>query len=402
MKQKKLMLLGGLRYLLPVIEQAHKLGAFVITADYLPDNIAHKYSDAYCNVSIIDKEAVLAAARDLEIDGILSHAVDPGVTSAAYVAEKMGLPFQCSYNAACILQNKAMFRQFLSDNGFNCPVSKGYSSVAEACNDAGRFRWPVMVKPVDSAGSKGVTRVDDPSELGTAVGIAMAASISGNIIVEEYLEKAGCSVGSESFVVDGKLLFNGFYDQHFDSDANNPFTPSAEIWPSLMAQVYQSEIKSELQRLFDLLGVTTGVFNVECRVCTDGKAYLMEVSPRGGGNRLDEMLNYASDVNVIEAEVRKALGMSVSGIHEPHYNGHFAIQVLHSGKSGIFDHIEIDPDFCEAHIIEQELRVSPGEQVHGFSGANNAIGTNFLKFNSREELERALRNTEEWMTICVR
>ena len=91
--QKKLMLLGGLRYLLPVIEEAHKLGVHVITADYLPDNIAHKYSNEYCNVSIIDKEAVLKAAQELQIDGILSHAVDPGVVSAAYVAEKMGLPF---------------------------------------------------------------------------------------------------------------------------------------------------------------------------------------------------------------------------------------------------------------------------------------------------------------------
>ena len=97
MKQKKLMLLGGLRYLLPIIEEAHKLGVYVITADYLPDNIAHKFSDEYCNVSIIDKDAVLEKARTLKIDGILSHAVDPGVVSAAYVAEQMGLPFQTSY-----------------------------------------------------------------------------------------------------------------------------------------------------------------------------------------------------------------------------------------------------------------------------------------------------------------
>ena len=81
-KQKKLLLLGGLRYLLPVIEAAHKLGYYVITCDYIPGNIAHKYSDEYHNVSIIDKEAVLALARELEIDGIMSFAVDPGVVTA--------------------------------------------------------------------------------------------------------------------------------------------------------------------------------------------------------------------------------------------------------------------------------------------------------------------------------
>ena len=91
MKQKKLMLLGGLRYLLPVIEAAHKLGIYVITCDYLPDNIAHKYSDEYRNVSIVDKEAVLAVARELQIDGIMSFAVDPGVVTAAYVQESQGI-----------------------------------------------------------------------------------------------------------------------------------------------------------------------------------------------------------------------------------------------------------------------------------------------------------------------
>jgi len=96
MKQKKLMLLGGSRYLFPVIKKAHALGLYVITCDYLPDNDAHKFADEYVNVSIIDKEATLAAAQERQIDGIMSFACDPGVATAAYVAEKMGLPFQGS------------------------------------------------------------------------------------------------------------------------------------------------------------------------------------------------------------------------------------------------------------------------------------------------------------------
>ena len=82
--------------------------------------------------------------------------------------------------------------------------------------------------------------------------------------------------------------------------------------------------------------------------------------------------------------------------------GHFAIQVLHSDRKGIFDHIEVDEDFYKKHIIEQEIRVEKGENVMGFSGANNAIGTHFLKFESRKELDYALTHTNEWMKICVR
>lgn len=402
MPQKKLMLLGGLRYLLPVIEEAHKLGVYVITADYLPDNIAHKYSDEYCNVSIIDKDAVLEKAQELKIDGILSHAVDPGVVSCAYVAEKMGLPFQCSYKAACILQDKHLFRQFLSEHGFNCPTAKGYNNVEDALKDVDYFNWPVIVKPVDSAGSKGVTKVEDKSKLKDAIEFALSESHNGYFIIEDFLEKVGFSAGSESFVVNGKLLYNGFYDQYFDKNATNPYTPSAEVWPSVMEQKYQDEIKSELQRLFTLLEVKTGLFNVECRVCTNGKAYLMEVSPRAGGNRLAEMLNYAADVNINEAETRKAVGLPVDNIHEPNYKGHFAILVLHAEHEGIFNRIDIDTDFKKKHVIEEEIRLEKGEKVSSFSGANTALGTLFLKFSSREELANALENQKEWLTINVK
>ena len=401
-KQKRLMLLGGLRYLLPVIEEAHKLGVYVITADYLPHNIAHKYSDEYCNVSIIDKEAVLKAAQELQIDGILSHAVDPGVVSAAYVAEKMKLPFQCSYEVACILQDKSKFRKFLQENGFNCPHAKGYESIDEALKDVEYFEWPVIVKPVDSAGSKGVTKVEEKEDLNKAIETALASSISKRFIIEDFLEKEGYSVGSESFVIDGKLMYNAFYDQYFDDESINPYTPSAEIWPSLMSDKYQNEIKSELQRLIDLLGITTGLFNVECRVCKNGKAYLMEVSPRAGGNRLAEMLNYAADVNINQAETYKALGLPIGNMHEPNYKGHFAILVLHADKEGIYDGIVIDENFRKNHVVEEEVRIKIGDQVSGFTGANAAIGTLFLKFESREELAKALTNQKKWLHIGLK
>ena len=175
------MLLGGIRYLLPVIKAAHEQGYYVITADYLPNNIAHKYSDEYVNVSIVDKEAVLKVAEEKRIDGIMSFGVDPGVVSAAYVAERMGLAFQCSYESACILQDKSRFRQFLSEHGFNSPKAKGYDSIDEAVKDTDYFTWPVIVKPVDSAGSKGVTKVERKSELPSAIEKALSSSISSGL-----------------------------------------------------------------------------------------------------------------------------------------------------------------------------------------------------------------------------
>ena len=240
-KQKKLMLLGGIRYLLPVIKVAQEQGYYVITADYLPDNIAHKYSDEYVNVSIIDKEAVLKVAQKKQIDGIMSFGVDPGVVSAAYVAEKMGLPFQCSYEAACILQDKSRFRQFLAEHDFNCPKAKGYDNIDEALMDIDYFTWPIIVKPVDSAGSKGVSKVERKEELKLSIEKALSSSISKRFIIEDFLDIIGCQSSADVFAINGKLAYPAFSDQLFDKSAANPFTPAIEIWPSSMPKTVQQE-----------------------------------------------------------------------------------------------------------------------------------------------------------------
>lgn len=398
--QKRIMLLGGIRYLFPVIKIAHDMGYYVITADYLPDNIAHKYSDEYVNVSIIDKDAVLKVAQEKQIDGILSYGVDPGVVSAAYVAERMGLPFQCSYKAACILQDKSLFRQFLQEHGFNCPTMADYKNFDEAIANAGSFEYPVIVKPVDSAGSKGVSKVENSTAFEQACRYAFDNSISGHIIVEQYLEADGTPSGSESFFVDGELKYNAFYDQLFDKGAANKFAPAIEYWPSAKPQKYIDEIKSELQRLGKLLGITTGLFNIEWRI-SGGKAYLMEVSPRAGGNRLAEILNYATDVNIIYAETVKSVGIKPEGVKEPTYNGYYAIYNIHSEKAGRLEDLVIDEELSK-HIVEKELRVLKGDMISSFTGANASMGTLFLRFSNHKEMIQSLNSIHNHLLIKLK
>ena len=328
--QKKLMLLGGIRYLLPVIRAAHEQGYYVITADYLPDNIAHKYSDEYVNVSIIDKEAVLKVAQEKQIDGIMSFGVDPGVVSASYVQNKMGLPSFGPFESVEILQNKDKFRDFLSKNGFNVPLAKGFSSVEDAMKEIYWFPWPCIVKPTDSAGSKGVTRVDKPSDLKPALEYAFAHSISGHIIVEEFLDKKGCSSDTDSYAEDGVLKFVSFSAQRFDADATNPYTPAAYSWPSTFTKEEEAYLTSEIQRLITLLHLKTAVFNIEVRVATNGKPFIMELTPRGGGNRLCEMLRYATGVDMITAITRAIVGDKPEPIEQKPYNGHWAEIILHA------------------------------------------------------------------------
>ena len=401
MKQKKIMLLGGLRYLKPVIDAAHQQGYYVITADYLPNNIAHKWSDEYCNVSIVDKEAVLKEAQRLQIDGIMSFACDPGVVAASYVQNKMGLPSFGPFESVEILQNKDKFRAFLAEHNFNVPKARGFSSVEEALADPMWYEYPVIVKPTDAAGSKGVTRVDKPEELKSALEYAMEHSISGHIIVEEFIEKQGCSSDTDSMSVDGKLVFVSFCAQRFDAEATNPYTPAAYSWPSTFTREQEAYLTGEIQRLITLLGMKTNVYNIETRIGTNGKPYIMELTPRGGGNRLCEMLRYATGVDMITAITRYCVGDSVPTIEQKPYNGHWAEIILHSDKDGIYDHLEISKGL-PAEVVEEDIWVKQGDRVDSFEGANNAIGTLVLKFQSAEDMENAITNQRNWLKVVVK
>ena len=397
---KKLMILGGSRYALPVIKAAKSLGIYTITADYLPDNIAHKYSDEYVNVSIIDKEATLAAARALNIDGIMSFACDPGVVTAAYVADKLGLPNVGPYESVCILQNKGKFRKFLTDNNFNVPVAKGYKDIDEALNDIDLFNWPVIVKPTDSAGSKGVTKVEDKQHLRESIEYALSFSHCDEFIIEDFLAQKGYSSDTDSFSVDGKLKFVSFNCQHFDSAAENPYTPAAYSWPSSMTDNHQEELKNEIQRLIKLLGLRTAVYNIETRESTNGKAYIMELSPRGGGNRLAECLRYATGVDMITNMVRYSVGMPVDEIEQKPYEGCWCEIILHSDKPGVFDHLWIS-DEIKDNVIERDLWIEKGTKVGGFRAANEAIGTLILKMESQDEINDVLTHQNKYVRVVV-
>ena len=263
------------------------------------------------------------------------------------------------------------------------------------------FPWPVIVKPTDSAGSKGVTRVDRLEDLEAALKVAFKYSLSGRVIVEEFIEKQGCSSDSDCFSVDGRLKFVSFSAQRFDEDAPNPYTPSAFSWPSTFTKEQEAELTFEIQRLLTLLGMRTSIYNIETRVGVNGKPYIMEVSPRGGGNRLAEMVRFATGVDLITNAVRAAVGEEVIGVEQKPYDGNWAEVVLHAGKDGRFECIDVDEDLGR-YVKELDLWVRPNDKVSSFHGANDAIGTLVLSFPTMSELDKKLKSLKNSVKISVK
>lgn len=399
-KQKKIMLLGGAAHIVPVIEAAHKHGLYVITVDYLPDNTAHKYSDEYVNVSIVDKEAVLKAAQEREIDGIVSFGIDPGVESAAYVQEQMHLPSMGPYQSAHILQNKDLFRAFMRDNGFNVPKSKGFASKQEALSDMSWYEFPMIVKPADGSGSKGVTRVDNEAELKKALDVAFDRSRCGNVIVEAFIEKDGCSSDCDAFSVNGELKSIYYSAQHFDDSAANPYTPAAYSWSCTFTEEQKDYLTSEIQRMLRLLNMGTTVYNIEARIGKDGKPYIMEVTPRGGGNRLSEMVRFMTGVDYIKANVLGAVGETPVVEQKP-IEGYWAEVILHAEKDGVFNGVDIAPSM-QPFVVELAPTTAIGQHVEAFSCASDSLGSVVLRFDDKATMEYAITHQAEWLKVRVK
>ena len=400
---KKILMLGGSAQQVVAIRTARQMGYYTVLCDYLPDNPGQYAADKFYLVSTIDKEAVLEVARQERVDGVVAYASDPAAPTAAYVAEKLGLPGN-PYESVEILCNKDRFRAFLAENGFCTPRARGYDSVAAALSDlkAGVFRYPVIVKPVDSSGSKGVGRVDDPAGAEEKLTYAMSFSRGKRIIVEEFVEKLGYQIAGDGLSVDGKLVFRYFGNDHFNPRCVNPFVPISASFPYNMPAEVQDKIHGEIQRLLTCLGMRSSTYNFDMRIDRDYNVYLMEVAPRDGGNYIPDVIRHATGVNLVECSIKAATGEPIDAGAFGSPSGFWSYYAVHSLRDGVLERIEIDPAFAQRHIVEDHIIKKPGDAISAFTGANTTLGCLIMRFDSLEEMLHLMDHSEEWIRVVLR
>lgn len=399
---KKLLLLGGSTQQIVAIETAKKLGYYTVLCDYLTDNPGQNYADKFYLISTIDKEAVLDVAKTEQVDGVIAYASDPAAPTAAYVAEKLGLPGN-PYESVEILCNKDRFRKFLAENGFCTPQADSYDSVEDAYEAllADRFRFPVIVKPVDSSGSKGVGRIDTIEQAGEKLDYAMSFSRRKRIIVEEFVESFGYQIAGDGLSVDGKLVFRCFANDHFNPKCVNPFVPISASFPYNMPSEVQDKIHAEIQRLLTLLGMKTCTYNFDMRIDKDYNVYLMEVAPRDGGNYIPQIIQYVTGVNLVECSVKAAMGESLDDITMISPKGFCAYYAVHSLTDGILDEVRIRDD-VQKQILENHIVKRSGDEISAFTGANTTLGCLLMKFESMEQMLDMIDNSEKWIEVKLK
>lgn len=396
---KKILLLGGSPQQIIAIETARKLGYDTVLCDFLPDNPGQFKADIFYSVSTTDKEAVLEVARREQVSGVLAYASDPAAPTAAYVAEQMGLPTN-PYQSVNILCNKALFRRFLQDNGLNTPVTYGYTDREAALRDTGRFHLPVIVKPVDSSGSKGVTVIYSWNELEGALTHAFAFSRSHHVIIEEFIEKKHpYLIGGDIFVVDGQVVLWGLLNCHRDGTVN-PLVPVGKSYPLELGKPDVEAVKETLQFMVDKLELRFGAINVEAVVDRYDKVWLIDIGPRAGGNMIPDLLGMIFQVDVTGMAISAAMGVAVKAIIQegiPFYATHN----LHTDKCGVLEKISY-AGALQPYIIRSCIYKKPGDRVEYFDNASKALGILFMKFTDKEEMSRVLDGINSYIDICVK
>lgn len=395
---KRILFLGGAPSQIPPIEYAKSQGYYVITCDYLPTNPGHLLADQYHNISTTDKEGVLKLARRLKIDGIVAYASDPAAPTAAYVAEKLGLPGN-PYNSVLTLARKDLFRAFLKEHGFNVPKSKSFYTKEEAAPWLNEVSYPLFIKPVDSSGSKGVTEINSIEEFDKAFDYALEFSREKKVVIEEKIVKQGYQVAGDGFIVDGQLVFRCWADEHFDKLCNG-LVPIGQTFPTSHSETLLEEAHKETQRLLTLLDMKTGALNFDFMFSEDGKFYFLELGPRNGGCLIPEVIRYATNIDLIKATVDAALGLDCSYVKQVPVEGFWSSYMVHSTKNGKFKELQIS-ERAQQMIVEEDLYTDLNTEVNVFSGSNDTMGMMILKYPDMDTMLDMVDNMEHDIFVEV-
>ena len=388
--KKKLLILGAMAMHLELIKRAREIGFYVITCDYIPENPGHKIADEAHFDSTTDLNAVLELAKKCQIDAIMTYNSDPAAVTVAYVAEKLGLPGN-PYQSVKVMSEKDLFRDFLRKNDLNVPAFSSFSEVDAVVSGTKDFQFPVIVKPVDSSGSKGVTLVMEHAAIRAAAVTAIQKSRAGRIVVEEYIEPVGRQLHGDGFVNDGKLEFLCLGDHYFDVAMNN-FVPYSTAYPTAHSPEVFTRCKDEIQEFISKVGFKNGGINVELRVSKrDGKVYIIDIGARNGGNFTPKIIEYATGFNFLDRAIKVAAGEAIPAYSEPMDCRYYSHLILHSDRDGIFKRLNLS-DELEKRIVESHIYSMPGEQICKFDGANNALGVLIMRYKDRADMEWVISN----------
>ncbi len=393
----KIAFLGASKSQLPIIELAKSRGHYCITIDNVPSNPGHKISDEFINCSSVDINGVYNIIKNKKIDTIISYASDIATVCAAEISRRLNLKSN-SVESVLKLTDKEIFRKLILNADLNCPqqwVVRGNEKINLSNLELDRL----IVKPSDSAGSKGVSLVNgNQEEIDRAIEFAMVYSINKKVVIEEFIDNTNGDVHGDGFVVNGELMFLHLGDHLYDYEING-INPTGTTWPSILGNNKIKQVEDAVKLLILKSGFQNGSINVEARFNAEGQLFVMEIGPRNGGYFVPLAIKQSTGVDLVEKTLEQILGVTPSNFQKS-YAKCVSYYAIHARSKGIFKEINFS-NWLKKKIVKQEMIKNIGDKVEVFFNSSHVIGVILVEFENQSEMQDFSLNIDNHIVVKV-
>lgn len=368
MHPKRLAIIGTSQGQKQLYIKAKQKGLYTIAFSYNRGCIPTELMDEYYEISIIEKDAIVALCREIGVDGVVSNGSELTANIASYVAEQLGL--ECTpYSVISRLQDKSKVRN-LTKHVVGLQPIRSYIFSNESAEP---LFMPCVVKPLEGSGKSGVSFADSLQAFREAIAYSLKSSDKAPLI-EEYAE--GNEVSVESISFQGKHHVIQITDK--DSSGAPHFVELGHHQPSQLSAEIQNKICDVLPRILDAVGYVSGASHTELKVAADGRIFLIEINPRGGGDEISNRLVYLSTgYDYIGAMIDVATG----DFKEPVFGNNKCAGILFLTRQTqhllpLFEGAQAQPWYIDSHIESLDLKECTG----------NASKNGFIIYQSEKRI----------------
>lgn len=376
--QERLLVLNGSFCEVPLIQEAKKMGYYVITTGNAPHLVGHTYSDEYIPADYSDKELILQIVKEHNIDRVISCANDFGALTAAYVAEKMGWGGHDSFETCETLHHKDKFKQFIYEHNFPSPRSFAFDNEEDARAHVQNVEYPIIVKANDLTGGKGILKATNLEEAYYAIDNAFTRSRDKRVVIEPFIE--GTQHTLVTFLVNKKVVASSSCNCY---SLVNPYLIQAETFPADDIDVIKPILVDVIEDMAETLQLSDGIIALQY-MKKDNKPYIIETMRRPFGNQFLTLVELTSGFPWHKAQIMAETGKDCSGLvaKEPEmkYCGHHGIMAT---RNGVVKGYHI-PESIEKHIFKKIEMWQPGGSINDYM--NERVAYIYYQYDSKEEM----------------
>jgi isopentenyl diphosphate isomerase/L-lactate dehydrogenase-like FMN-dependent dehydrogenase/biotin carboxylase len=396
--KKSIMIIGGGLLQIPVIQTAQKMGLNTIVTDYNPEAIGMKYADIPLVMSTRDIDGSVRAAKSQNqltpISGVLTAGTDASMTVAA-VANALDLP-GIKFEDAEAATNKIKMRTRLTEHKVPCPKFYPVWSLAEAKTAAKKLGFPVVMKPSNNMGARGVMRVDDNNILADAFKFAKEASPNGEVLIEEFMQ--GPELSIDAVIYNNEITITGVADRIINYEPY--FVEIGHTMPSNLPAQVLDEACNVMKMGIKALGISMGAAKGDIKVTADGPKIGELAARLSGGFMSAYTYPLSTGVDLMRAAIEIALGQEPGNL-EPIRNK-VSIERAIITEPGIVKDIDGLEDALKIHgIAEIFLNVKKGDKVVKPRSNVEKAGHIISVANTLEEAEQAVAKCKEVLKIAI-